>query len=109
MNFEKARKRLQNERHQLLAQSKNTEDSRRPVELDQQAVGRLSRMDSLQQQAMAVEQERRRALQLSRIDAALARIEAGRYGECVTCSEEIGDKRLELDPSVPICVDCARK
>ena len=82
-------------------------DSRRPVELDQTRVGRLSRMDALQDQAMALETERRRGLEIERIEAALKRIEDGEYGYCLSCGEEIPAKRLEFDPATPVCVDCA--
>ncbi|MAZ04114.1 MAG: molecular chaperone DnaK [Sneathiella sp.] len=84
----------------------STGDSQ-PVELDQSRVGRLSRMDALQGQAMAQETERRRKNELQRIENALARIKEGEYGYCVSCGEEISKKRLELDPSVPLCIDCA--
>ncbi|WP_299359123.1 TraR/DksA C4-type zinc finger protein [uncultured Paracoccus sp.] len=46
--------------------------------------------------------------ELRRIDAALARVEAGEYGHCVTCGQEIADKRLELLPDTPFCGNCAR-
>ena len=82
-------------------------DSRRPVELDQTRIGRLSRMDALQDQAMALETDRRRGLEIERIEAALKRIEADDYGYCLSCGEEIPAKRLELDPATPVCVDCA--
>ena len=81
---------------------------RRPVELDQQSVGRLSRMDALQVQAMAQAQEGRRQDQLRRIDAALRRLADGEYGACVECGEDIPAKRLEIDPTVVRCVDCAK-
>ena len=45
--------------------------------------------------------------ELRRIDAALARIEAGEYGECVQCGKDIADKRLELLPDTPFCANCA--
>lgn len=84
-----------------------TAPERAPVELDQQSVGRLSRMDALQVQAMAMETSRRRAGELRRIAAALARMEAGEYGYCVECGEEIAVRRLELDPAAPLCIECA--
>ncbi|MCG8357826.1 MAG: TraR/DksA family transcriptional regulator [Kiloniellales bacterium] len=92
--------------HDLTATSA---EDRRPVELDQTRVGRLSRMDALQSQAMALETERRRALELRRIAAALQRLEEGEYGYCVTCGEEIPIERLSVDPATPQCVDCARQ
>ena len=76
------------------------------VELDQQSVGRLSRMDALQRQAMAEAQTRRRDGQRRRIKAALARLDDGEYGYCTDCGEEIGAERLRLDPTVPRCLSC---
>lgn len=84
-------------------------EGREPVELDQSKVGRLSRMDALQGQAMALAVDQRRKVQLQRIEAALKRIEKGDFGYCVTCDEEIASKRLELDPAVPTCIGCADK
>ena len=85
----------------------NARDSR-VVELDQQSVGRLSRMDAMQGQAMAQETMRRRALELKRIEAALARIEEDEYGWCATCGDEIAAARLDLDPMATLCAGCAR-
>ena len=82
-------------------------ESRRPVELDQVAVGRLSRMDAMQMQAMAKASERRRAQEATRIRAALARMAEGEYGYCAKCGEPIAPKRLEIDPTVPTCISCA--
>ncbi len=82
-------------------------EGRRPVELDQTRVGRLSRMDALQDQAMSLETERRRQIELKRIEGALQRLSEGEFGACVQCGEEISAKRLELDPTVPLCIDCA--
>ena len=92
----------------LLKSSADTSADRRPVELDQQSVGRLSRMDALQVQAMAQAQEGRRQDQLRRIDAALQRLADGEYGACVECGEDIPAKLLEIDPTVVRCVDCAK-
>lgn len=86
-----------------------TTDDRRPVELDQSSVGRLSRMDALQMQAMAQATERRRAQEITRIEAALKRIDHGDYGWCATCGEAIAPKRLEADPTVATCIDCASR
>jgi len=82
--------------------------ARQVVELDQQSVGRLSRMDALQGQAMAQETMRRRALELKRIEAALARIEEDEYGYCARCGEEIMAARLDLDPMAALCATCAQ-
>ncbi|MBL4869685.1 MAG: TraR/DksA C4-type zinc finger protein [Robiginitomaculum sp.] len=89
----------------LRAQAK---DNRKPIALDQTSVGRLSRMDSLQIQAMDKAADAARAKQILRINAALIRIDMDDFGYCVTCDEEIARKRLELDPSTPLCINCAR-
>jgi len=83
------------------------EDGRKTVELDQQSVGRLSRMDALQNQAMAQAGSRRREVTARRIAAALARIDDGTFGECLDCGEDIPERRLELDPTTPLCIACA--
>lgn len=84
------------------------EADRATVELDQTMVGRLSRMDALQGQAMAQEVARRRETEIKRIDAALKRMDEGDYGYCVSCGEEIAVRRLELDPAAATCINCAR-
>ncbi|MCC5982744.1 MAG: TraR/DksA C4-type zinc finger protein [Rhodobacteraceae bacterium] len=105
---ERYRPRLVEEAVELDAASGITTADRRPVKLDQQSVGRLSRMDALQQQAMAVAQEARRRARMTAIDAALRRLDAGEFGWCTHCGEFIGIKRLDLDPALMRCVDCAR-
>ncbi|WP_311197280.1 TraR/DksA family transcriptional regulator [Aliiroseovarius crassostreae] len=77
------------------------------MELDQPAVGRLSRRDALQNQAMAQAQAAQRHAQRQRIHAALERIEDGAFGFCEDCGEDIPNGRLELDPCVTRCVSCA--
>jgi len=101
------REALQRERMEILAMSAGTADSRRPVELDQQSVGRLSRMDAMQVQAMAQAVDARRQGRLKRIEAALKRLDAGDYGYCLECGEEIPAKRLAIDAVTERCVDCA--
>jgi DnaK suppressor protein len=80
----------------------------RPVELDPSRVGRLSRMDAMQAQAMSVETKRRRRIELARLAAALGRIDDGSFGECLECAEPIAEKRLLHDPSTLRCIGCAR-
>ncbi len=107
INVELFRQRLLDRKLELQALSESASDARAPVELDQTTQGRLSRMDAMQGQAMALETARRRQAELTRIDAALARMESGDYGYCVSCDEEISQKRLALDPAVPTCIHCA--
>ena len=79
------------------------------VELDQASVGRLSRMDAMQGQAMAIATNQRRQVELQKIEAALNRIEQNEYGQCLACDEEIAGPRLKLDPATTLCIDCAGK
>lgn len=98
---------LKERRQALVELAQSAAEVRGPVELDQTTQGRLSRMDAMQVQAMAQETERRRQLEISRIDAALKRLAEGDYGYCVACGEPIEPKRLAHDPSVPNCLSCA--
>ena len=92
-------------RTDLTAQQKNNADD--IVTLDQAAVGRLSRMDALQAQAMAQETKRRNELELKKVKSALARIETEDYGFCLHCDEEISEKRLDINPAATLCIECA--
>ncbi|NOX82996.1 MAG: TraR/DksA family transcriptional regulator [Alphaproteobacteria bacterium] len=98
---------LKARRVELAALSQNSAAARRPVELDQQSVGRLTRQDALQQQAMAKAQEVRRVNEQHKIDAALIRIDADDYGWCEECGEAIVVRRLEIDPTALRCAACA--
>lgn len=79
------------------------------VELDQTSVGRVSRMDAMQGQAMAIAANQRRQIELQKIGAALKRIDQEEYGYCLECNEEIAEPRLELDPATSLCIACASK
>ena len=76
------------------------------VELDA-AIGRLSRMDAMQNQQMALELRRRQEQQLQRIANALKRMNQNRYGLCGRCKQPIAEERLEVSPDVVMCVKCA--
>jgi len=82
-------------------------EDRQSVELDQQRFGRLSRVDALQGQAMAIASGNRRDLRITSLRAALDRIGKGEYGYCAGCDELIATKRLEVDPAALRCVSCA--
>jgi DnaK suppressor protein len=98
---------LEARRRAIMEDDALSRDSADPVELDQSRQGRLSRMDALQQQAMAAETQRRRSVELKRIAAAMARIDEGEYGYCLTCGEAIPGGRLDVDPAATQCVLCA--
>lgn len=101
------RARLEEMREALDEVAETAEASSETVVLDQSRVGRLSRMDAMQHQAMAQESGRRRADSLRNIGAAMARIESGDYGLCRDCEELIPEARLSFDPSAERCIDCA--
>lgn len=101
------RPRLEAERQAIEAEGAASAADRAPVELDQQSVGRLSRMDALQVQAMAEATQRRRLLRLRQIGAALERMAAGDFGHCRDCGTFIGAGRLGVDPAARLCIACA--
>ena len=109
MNEKEARTALQSRLTQLEEEDRISEESRGPVTLQQDSVGRLSRMDAMQQQAMALASEKRRQAEKGRIKAALDRIEEGEWGYCLTCGDNIAKARLVHDPSASQCVGCAGK
>jgi RNA polymerase-binding transcription factor len=98
---------LMKRRRELLQLGAADAESVKPVAVDQSSEGRLSRMDALQSQAVELEIERRRHLELQRIESALQRIEDGEFGYCVACGDKIAVKRLENDPTTPLCINCA--
>lgn len=108
-NIERYRKELLALREQLRAAQETGDEAEQPVELDQTRVGRLSRMDAMQAQAMSVETGRRRRERLQQVAAALRRIEEDEFGDCLDCGEEIAAARLEVDPAARLCIVCAEK
>ncbi len=87
--------------------NKAAADSRSPVTLDQQSVGRLSRMDAMQLQATAKASAAMRSNEIARLQSALKRIADGEYGYCDDCGDDIGRLRLERVPTAMKCLDCA--
>jgi len=86
----------------LVEQSSDRTDT---VDLDQ-PIGRLSRIDAIQEQKMAQAQMRRHKLRLQQAKAALKAVDDGVFGECRKCSEAVGYKRLKARPETPFCVEC---
>lgn len=102
-----ARQRLLALRDTLSAGADSRAAMARTVELDQTRTGRLSRMDAMAAQAMAKAGEQRARVELRRIDAALARLDAGTYGDCAACGGAIEPARLDASPATPFCLTCA--
>ncbi|MBB4265303.1 TraR/DksA family transcriptional regulator [Roseospira visakhapatnamensis] len=107
LDLDALRARLVAHRDDVRADEASTVADRAVVDASDTAMGRLSRMDALQQQAMAQATERRRQVELARIDAALKRMDEGDYGICLQCGEDIPARRLAFDPAVPHCIACA--
>lgn len=106
LDLDAFRRRLEADLAKLEQTLTQVNESARTVALDQSSVGRLSRMDAMQQQAMARGMQERLATHRRRITAALARIDAGTFGRCCQCDAEIAPERLEGDPAAVFCVDC---
>ncbi|MDB2325044.1 TraR/DksA C4-type zinc finger protein [Alphaproteobacteria bacterium] len=102
------RNKINVEREELALLSAVGIEARAPVELDQQSIGRLSRMDAMQQQSMDLAREERRRARLGVLAAALRRLDEGCFGDCLACGEKIAKARLEVDPAVTLCIDCQR-
>jgi DnaK suppressor protein len=107
IDIEKVRTQLEARKAELTASIENAAESAAPVELDQQVQGRLSRMDAIQGQAMAQATIERRRIEIAQINAAFKRMEENEFGYCVECGDEIAPKRLELNPAIARCVECA--
>lgn len=108
MTKDEARAALTLRQAQLAEQDAMSAEGREPVTLQQDAIGRLSRIDAMQVQAMQLATENRRKQERKRINAALIRLDGDDWGWCATCGEEIAEGRLRNDPAVSICIGCAR-
>lgn len=103
---EELREELNRQLRRLQKSMKITDEALRTVELDQTAVGRLSRMDSLQNQALSEGLREREVARLSQILEALERMNEGGYGLCITCRGQIPFERLFVFPEAPECAAC---
>jgi DnaK suppressor protein len=109
IDLEAVKARLRARQAELEDVSGAAKEAQGTVELDQTRQGRLSRIDALQGQAMSQAAERRRKQELLRIRNTFKRIDEGEYGYCGECGEAISLKRLDVDPTTILCIDCARE
>lgn len=93
--------------HQIQEGLDSSAETTRPVSPDK-AIGRLTRVDAIQSQHMAMAVRQRQQVRLQQIRQALARIDAGTFGTCIKCGDEIGEIRLEVAPESALCIKCAR-
>lgn len=94
-------------KEELLESQLSLSESAKPVDLND-PIGRLSRMDAIQQQQMILNAKKQNELNLQLVDAALERLEKGIYGYCLNCEEEIAPKRLLAKPEAAFCTKCQR-
>ena len=107
--IERFRKKLLSLRAELLALEGSFREATKPMELEQAAMDRVSRRVSLQAQQKAEEGPRLRKRQLQKIEGALRRIEAGAYGKCYVCEEELDARELSVDPTTTRCENCVEE
>lgn len=107
MDTELFARRLEQLKAEVSATVELSEAGTKPVELDQNRVGRLSRMDAMQAQAMAQANALRQAQLLVDIKKAQHRLSSGEFGVCIDCGEMIARARLEANLTVLYCIKCA--
>ena len=93
---------------QIQATLAQTEASEASIAPDN-AIGRLTRMEAIQAQAMSAAGRHRLKKRLAQVERALEQIEKGDYGTCVRCGEAIPRGRLEIMPEARLCVTCAAR
>lgn len=90
---------------QLRAVLEVSEDASRPVDLES-PIGRVSRMDAIQQQKMSAAGREANKVRLSQVGRALGALDREEYGDCAGCGEPIGFRRLKVKPEAPFCIEC---
>lgn len=109
LDLARFRRQLEALRERLVDDARSSEQDSDVVEADQSRIGRLSRLDALQGQAMSIETRRRRKAMLEKVSRALSRIDDDEFGTCEACGEPIAAGRLEADPTAVMCVRCAER
>ena len=104
--IEQLRDSLKTRQQQLEQLVNSTHSGTETVTLDQQSVGRVSRIDALQQQQMALANQQQASAQLRAIERALRAIDSGDFGICSECGENIAFARLEVQPFSSLCLGC---
>lgn len=102
-DYQQQLQRLEQELMEFLGLSS---ESSQAVELDQARMGRVSRGDAMQQQAMVSAAHERDQKRLVAVRKALKRVASDDFGFCLECGEEINPKRLEISPETELCLEC---
>ena len=103
--LEELRSELTEERARLAEVLKISKDGAKPVDLDE-PIGRLTRMDAIQQQQMTKANRAGYERKLRQIEAALEALAKDEYGFCRSCEEPVGYRRLKARPETPFCLEC---
>lgn len=98
-----ALEKLEKELQQQLERGKSSTEA---VKLDQTLVGRVSRMDAMQQQSVALSTLNKTRNRLKKVLAAIAAFDSGEYGYCSRCDEAIAFGRLQAQPEARLCISC---
>lgn len=91
---------------EIEAQLQGSRDEAKPVDLEL-SIGRISRVDAMQQQSMALASRARLGERQMALEAALARLDRDTYGECAGCGDPIAFGRLKAKPEATRCVACS--
>jgi DnaK suppressor protein len=100
---------LLSQKDKLQQQLRDAESATEIVTLDQTAVGRISRMDAMQQQSMAVSTRAKAETSLRKVIAALKRVETEDFGRCIDCDAVIEFNRLRIQAEAGYCLSCQSK
>lgn len=103
------RARLENLLTELVDANTSAKASAATVDLDQSRVGRLSRMDALQNQAISQSALAKREQAIRQAKSALRRVDSGDYGFCVECEQAVDHRRLNHNPAAAMCIQCAER
>ena len=105
MQPELQRRALQKLHEELTELVASTTEAAKPVDLGE-PIGRLSRVDAMQQQRMVAANRQAAKQRRRQVEAALDRIDSDEYGEFLGCGEDIEPRRLEAQPEAPLCLEC---
>ena len=102
------RQRMENEISTCQSDIKRLEKSARPVAPDK-ALGRLTRMDSLNDQGISLAALQQRRERLYKLEQALEQVNRLDFGDCAFCGRPIPIERLMALPESTKCVTCASR
>jgi DnaK suppressor protein len=97
---------IKNQLHEFSSRIDSLHDQAEPVILDQQNIGRVSRIDAITQQQMAKAGERQAIEKIKQLQSAQLKIQDDDYGWCDGCGEVIGFARLSIQPEAIKCLHC---